>query len=180
MNETVREVPVTKRIWRYMSYDRFVDLLKTECLYFTKPNQFEDKNEGLPSYVWQVVTASNDDGEKAHKDFVSQFPYLTSPQYISYEDRLSYYYKEREKYGISCWHSNKIQSLAMWDLYVGKGKDGVAITTTFDRLTEALINYQNRLSIGKVEYCDLMNHQELSFLLNDRPKKIVQYEEEKG
>lgn len=180
MSQTIRKVPTTKRLWRYMSYERFVDLIETESLYFTKPSQFEDKNEGLLSLGWQSVNAYYDNGKKAHHDFVSQFPEIPAPQYVSYEDKLNYYITQREKYGVSCWHSNKIQSLAMWDLYVGKGKDGVAITTTFNRFYEALKNYHNRLAIGQVEYCDLMDHYDLSFHLNDRPKKRVQYHEEDG
>lgn len=170
--------PRTKRLWRYMNYERFVSMLERGTIYFTQPSQFEDKNEGLMSLDWQTMIALFDDGEQAHNDLTSQYPNIPSPPYISYSEWLEIFIYGREEYGVSCWHSNKSQSLAMWDLYVGKGKDGIAITTTFERLYNALIMYNSRLLIGAVEYLDLMGHKYLSHRLNERPKGVIKYHEE--
>ena len=53
---------------------------------------------------------------------------------------------------INCWHMNDYESAAMWKLYL-KSNEGVAIQSTFKRLTESLNNYEeNDVYIGEVKY----------------------------
>lgn len=53
---------------------------------------------------------------------------------------------------INCWHLNKYESAAMWDLYQNSGY-GIAIQSTFNRLENSLIGYPE-IYISEVKYID--------------------------
>lgn len=52
---------------------------------------------------------------------------------------------------ISCWHANKGQSAAMWDLYCKTGL-GIAIRSTVGRVRRALGTASDGMFVAKVEY----------------------------
>ena len=45
----------TDTVWRYMSFEKFADILATESLFFTRVDRYDDKFEG---YVPQSKTLS--------------------------------------------------------------------------------------------------------------------------
>lgn len=53
---------------------------------------------------------------------------------------------------VSCWHMNETESMAMWDIYAGRG-ESVAISSTFRQLRDSLVDV-NRIYIGQVQYID--------------------------
>ena len=54
---------------------------------------------------------------------------------------------------INCWHENRHESAAMWDLYA-RDANGIALRTTLPRLREALASNQFSIFAGKVQYLD--------------------------
>lgn len=54
---------------------------------------------------------------------------------------------------INSWHMNYGESDAMWKLYL-KNENGIAIQSTYKRLTESFNDSQNEIYIGKVKYID--------------------------
>lgn len=78
--------------------------------------------------------------------------------------------KNRSKYGVNCWHFNKYESLAMWELYLkdnnGNRKDGVAVVTTIDSLLKTLAKINKSMYLGFVKYLRLVDHSNLYRIIN--------------
>lgn len=79
------------------------------------------------------------------------------------ERRLSAYYgpkryqgferKLRQWTAINCWHMNEGESDAMWKLYL-KSDEGVAVQSTFARLSDSFRKTEQDVYIGTVKYID--------------------------
>lgn len=134
-------------IWRYMDITKFIDLLRTEELYFSNIKYFNDPAEGYVSKVFE-------------KNFFENY---TDPALRDIEKK----YVDEKKDEIycqvvNCWNACPYESVAMWKGYTNE-LDGIAIKSTVWNLTEAihLRNYKNNDKInicyGKVEYVDDKN-----------------------
>ena len=97
-------------LWRYLDLAKFVALLQTHELHFTRGDKFGDPFEG--SYPL-----------KNGEDF--------KPGKISYSAK-----HWRKFVAVSCWHESDSESEAMWSLYTAN-KQGVAIKTTWEKLEAA-------------------------------------------
>lgn len=100
------------KIWRYLQYSKFVAMLSSNALHFSRADKFLDIFEG--SYP-----------RKNQKNY----PSVSNPTHT---------YEAFKKYvAVSCWHRNQDESEAMWELYL-KNSDGVAIITDKKILEECL------------------------------------------
>jgi len=99
-------------IWRYLKFERFVDVLKTHALWFSRPFAFEDRWEGLfpPSYL-RSTRQYAEANSIPFEEFDRQF-----------RRRLL---RHRYAHFVSCWHISDHESDAMWKLYALR--EGVAI-----------------------------------------------------
>ena len=118
----------TDTVWRYMSFEKFADILATESLFFTRADRYDDKFEG---YVPQSKTLSY---ESSGSQIVPNFR-----QYIM----------------CNCWHHSDEESMAMWDKYHLRNS-GIAIKTTIGNLKNSLPDEPN-VFIGKIEYIEDYN-----------------------
>ncbi len=119
---------VTDTVWRYMSFEKFANILATESLFFTRADKYDDKFEG---YVPQSTTLSY---ESSGSQIVPNFR-----QYIM----------------CNCWHHSNEESMAMWDKYHLRN-NGIAIKTTIGNLKNSLPDEPN-VFIGKIEYIEDYN-----------------------
>ena len=104
------------KLWRYMDFLKFVDLLQRRALWFTRLDGFQDKHEGLlPKSVSEALSVLAVDN--------SEYSGFT-------------YEKWRKRGCVSCWHINDGESAAMWDLYSTQA--GIAICTRVSRLRDAI------------------------------------------
>jgi hypothetical protein len=112
-------------VWRYMDITKFLALLEDKSLHFARADLLFDKWEGGLDYQ-----TMEDAGVKEAEKYALQ----TFTNYIS------------------SWHVSEYESTAMWDIYQREGR-GVAIRTTWDRLTASL---QGDWIIrgGRVNYVD--------------------------
>ncbi|MGD6964553.1 hypothetical protein ACQCVB_20330 [Fictibacillus phosphorivorans] len=128
-------------LWRYMDFSKFVNLLDTKSIFFTKPSKFRDPYEGAFS----------------EQDFIR---IIGEP--VSYIPDIKYDYDQRREslikesrilldfVGVSCWHLNNTESAAMWDLYLRSG-EGIAIKSNIVKLIDSL---HSLVSFGQVQYID--------------------------
>ena len=108
-----------QKVWRYMDFAKFIDLLDSEELYFTRPDRFEDKFEGSLSHeAWEMLRLNQGEAEVTNR--------VNALKNSAYKHLR-----------ISCWHMNDSESIAMWKLYL-TANDGVAIQTTFKKLESVL------------------------------------------
>ncbi len=156
-------------VWRFMSLEKFINLLITNELHFSRIDKFEDHFEGMwpvsdTKYFRSLV-------EKNKKNF----------------DIEAYTKIFRRQTAISCWHENPHESAAMWQLY-NPSNDGVAIQTTFGKLKSEFLNAAqadpnlNLCDIARVEYINHMTDnmvvtgKELPNLLRAPMSKNISYQ----
>lgn len=129
-------VPDSTVIWRYFEFKRFVDILKTHTLWFSRPFKFDDQWEGLypPSYLRRTKQYADANGipfEEFDRDFRMRL------------------LRHRYAHFVNCWHMSDHESDAMWKLYA-LGKTGIAIRSTVGDVNECLRPH----SSGRVIYYD--------------------------
>ena len=129
-------VPDGTVIWRYLKFERFVEILDTHSLWFSRPFRFEDQWEGLfpPSYVRRTRQYADANGipfEEFDRDF---------------RRRLLRY---RYAHFVNCWHMSDHESDAMWKLYA-LARTGIAIRSTVGGVNECLRPHNS----GRVIYYD--------------------------
>ncbi|TLS37732.1 hypothetical protein [Pseudalkalibacillus caeni] len=126
------------KVWRYMDFTKFVSLLDSSSLFFTRSDKFEDPFEGLNSSANEKLR--NDVyGEKIPQEAFFKFDEIRK--------------KVRPYTHINCWHMNEFESAAMWKLYL-KSNEGIAIQTTFGNLCNSFSEYNDQVFIGRVNYID--------------------------
>lgn len=151
--------PENAILWRYIDFTKFVSLLESKSLFFTRSDKFEDPFEGARGYASQEKKAY-----EGHRKIISlevRSEHCGDKDYdekkIEEEvDRRIIQAKKkfqlnREHFFISCWHENDSESEAMWKLYTSPSKQGVAIQTTVGKLIKSIDNCFMP-QIGRVKY----------------------------
>jgi hypothetical protein len=136
-------------IWRFMPFNRFVEVMRTGELYFCRSDKFEDEHEGLPTEEYARYVCANmgpgHDLDNTIGDLVQQ----------------------KEAYFISCWYLFDHETARMWGKY---GKDGVAICSRYGLLKMALAAMPDRAMLGLVRYSfDHVGWNILRFITTKRP-----------
>ena len=134
-----------QKIWRYMDFTKFVDLLNSQELYFTRPDEFEDPFEGSLSIATVRYIEAHFDG--------------TPEQWVEVKRQLTQGIYRRGATllpGVNCWHMNDHESAAMWKLYL-KSNEGIAIQTSYAKLKDALMPSPQACFLGIVKYIDYDN-----------------------
>ena len=124
------------RIWRYLDFTKFVSLLDRQALFFARSHKLNDPFEG--SYA-----RANRRQRSVPND---ELPDRVYKQGQSGKDI-------RKNTLINSWHMNEQESAAMWQLYL-KSDEGVAIQSTYRRLTESFHATKEDVFVGIVKYID--------------------------
>lgn len=139
-------------LWRYMTAERFVDLVERSSLYFAATTQFEDPFEGAVAVM------------------PPDFP--VDPRYEDMDPIEDAFRQLKRLTKVNCWHRAGYESDAMWKLYAGKSK-GVAVCSTPERMQAAIQPFRLRpdygiedLWGGAVRYKDLLNERLNTSMLN--------------
>lgn len=150
------------RLWRYMDFTKYVSMLSSSGLYFSRADQFEDPFEGAKGLITKK--------DKWDKHFLSFFKEAIENPPEGYDSTLSEeeikeealrLLNELDKGGklqrkfvfINCWHENEYESEAMWKLYSSHMDNAIAIKTTFGSLYKSM-GKDPSISIGRVKYID--------------------------
>jgi hypothetical protein len=121
----------TERVWRYLDFTKFVSLLDSRALWFTRPRMFRDP--------WELAVT------RANLNRLA--PGLKDDTVIAG------LHGAIDSFLVNCWHLNHTESAAMWDLYLPSGH-GVAIQSTWGRLTGAVPQDSPPVFGGAVRYLD--------------------------
>ncbi|HEU5052805.1 MAG TPA: hypothetical protein VFT78_06820 [Hanamia sp.] len=93
-----------QKIWRYMDFTKYVELLNSSTLYFTRADNFEDKFEG--SLTRSDINSRTQWWESLPEEDKHRNPHLL--------DSIQKFQQEEKKaMAINCWHMNKFESAAM-------------------------------------------------------------------
>jgi hypothetical protein len=116
-----------------MDLTRFLALLDTEALFFCRADCFEDTFEGSLSHA----NLAQREPVNVRKGIL-QIPFERMPALTA----------------ISCWSASTYESAAMWSLYC-PGGSGVAVRTTFERLSRAFAAcHRWKILVSRVAYRD--------------------------
>ena len=128
-------------LWRYMSLEKFANLLDRKSLFFTRADKFDDTFEGhVPRQIMSIYRSAVSAYEREHFGELSQSPILESVRDL------------REYVMCSCWHQGEHESMAMWDKYHIRNS-GIVIKTTLENLKNSLPDKPD-VFIGEMQYLD--------------------------
>jgi len=132
-----------KKIWRYMDFPKFIDLLHTNRLYFSTPSELEslDPYDGcLPESLYNLLNSLD--------NFLKEY---NNPKFAS--NAKIYNRFLRELICINCWHVSEEESFAMWNSYSSRNS-GIAICTTVSDLVKniQIKNPSIPFQVGLVDY----------------------------
>lgn len=133
---------IDTKVWRYMSFSKFVSLLASRTLWFARPDTFQDKLEGSYSSVPVPITSEvlNQHGTSDPQEVLAKLvPSWTAARQIFVEH--SY---------ISCWNINEDENDGLWRIY-GDISQMVCIQSTYRKLWNQL---PNDSFMGVVQYID--------------------------
>lgn len=147
-------------LWRYVDFPKFVSLLDSRKLFFTRADKFEDKFEGARGFNFhkEAIYSSLKPDLKLKAICGLRKNGINNPteDEIEFEIKketnllLESQQRKREEYFVSCWHANDMESEAMWKLYISAKNQGVAIQTTMERLCYSIND--SKFEIGEINY----------------------------
>ena len=143
-------------IWKYMSLDKFLYLLMQGKLIFNNASRFSDRNEGkIPEATQQYL-------RKHWREYMSE----VDGDGIAFEDYIKQKHNEVVRFWLNCWSMNRNESYALWKIYLGGSKAGVAIRSNVPRLKKAIdkanILEEPDVFLSEVQYSDYMKPTHLS------------------
>jgi len=133
------------RLWRFVDFTKFVSMLDSNALFFTRCDRLADKYEG-------TYSRPTFESERQLLTSMSNMPRELIKSHLPRTESLM-----RRRIFLNCWHINEFESAAMWHLYL-KSDEGVAIQTTFKRLRESLSECPLDIYATKVQYLDYDQH----------------------
>lgn len=148
--QQVGELEPDTVIWRYLTISKFLSLVKTSALWFSKLQVFEDVFEGMTPEPARSRLKSQ------HRDMENWFQDEERKQQIrrSLEDNEE---NGRELIVANCWFIGDQESKRMWIEYA-KGDEGVVIQSSARDLARSLVMSHKKFWIGKVNYIDPVCH----------------------
>jgi hypothetical protein len=134
-------------LWRYMSFEKFLDLLEKNALFFCRADKFSDPFEGtIPKREFEfrkkrhIIDAENS-GDSKRIEIGCSNESGTQSLHKSFRIGTT----------VNCWHINNYESNTMWQAYV-KNNEGVAIQSSPHHINLALTNTPQKIRASKVRY----------------------------
>ena len=114
-----------KFVYRYLSFEKLVSFLRSNSLYLSRLDKFEDHIEGVsPFYINEIIL-----GLKAAVKPKNPNPNISKQVWDeiieNHKKAVNHYrlnlIKEQKERFVSCWILGDVESLGMWDLYARNG-----------------------------------------------------------
>ena len=150
--------PIDAQLWRYMNFAKFVSMLETRQLFFTRVDKLDDAYEG----AWSEATLRQLDSLIEHGDPKGRENPVTGDKYVSEKETARLWKQiigghsqvERRYTLVSCWREGEHESEAMWNQAPQHGeKYELAIKTDFKSLVSSFPSHSRLPDIvARVEY----------------------------
>jgi hypothetical protein len=181
-----------ERAWRYMDFTKFVSLISRRELYFCNLEVLakSDPHEGLlshPNYRHREWNTIADLTPEEYKTIIFDEARFSSEeskrvQFESHRNSREYWLRrrfyDRRTFSVNCWHLNSDESAAMWMQHAGGGH-GIAITSSYNNIIEALADAKERTFVGMVKYLDWNTEPvDITIMLPFSKRRSFNYENE--
>ena len=144
-------------IWRYIDFTKLISMLSSGSLFFASLAtlaQF-DKYEGQLTWPGSTSPAAPP-GFKTAEELASIGLYGDKLLRMINQEIAKGHVSTNSFFElpfINCWHMNDDESDAMWKIY-SRDSNGVAILSSFNRLSASFRDAPHQIFIGEVEYRD--------------------------
>lgn len=157
------DLPDDTILWRYMSLDKFINLIDTQTL-FLSPIAYFKNSDPLEGYLPKKFHTEIESHLQLMLKSGSKLPESAPKEMLKLEEewaettsrRLKLMReKARGRQSICCWYESKFESEAMWKLYGDNGKS-IAIKTTVASIKKSIESRDNeKLAIlARMRYLD--------------------------
>jgi hypothetical protein len=127
-------------IWRYLDLGRYLALLSSSALHFTRGDKFEDRWEG--EYP--------EPNKAAMKQLATEMA-LPLDWFREYQEVGR---KMKHSIFVNCWHESEYESAAMWRLYGQEGFNLAIVSTMHDARSAFDVEKEHKVYCGRVKYID--------------------------
>lgn len=154
MFEQPRKPPKNRVIWRYLSLDKYLDLLASQSIKFTQVDIAADQLE-TSLMLKQLERHGALEGREQVLSGVS-----------SHIDRI------KKSHYISCWAGKEHECRSLWFAYLGESRIGVVLKTTVGQVLESVewgkYSYDYREVVYRNDFSDPEELQVNTTLLNSK------------
>ena len=159
-------------LWRYMNLEKFFDLITSSELYFTNVSKLSDKYEGtIPKKNYYRLQKQLGSQGKSIEEILYELELLKQKVDIFRELTL-----------VNCWTLATHESYALWKIYLGGAKGGIAIKTTASRIVDSINksseSNDEEIYFSIVEYNDYIDDIESQFQWITRKSNFYKFEDE--
>lgn len=144
--KVIQRIP-TQRLWRYMDITKYLSLIQTQKLFFSRMDKFDDP------YEWKITPYTKEIFKRDWNEAVLQEspePYPQEQLDTTVGRIITYAEQHLKKQYANCWHENDSENYAMWKIY-SRYEEGVAVVTNPERMKKAFEN-SGLIDWGCVEY----------------------------
>jgi hypothetical protein len=135
------------KIWRYLDIPKFLSLIDSRALFFSRADYLGDPFEGSIPKTTGQINLNND------KNSGKPGTIVFSDDGTPHEAYTMHDFFRKTGY-ICSFHVNSFESAGLWSIY-SKSKQGVAIQSTFDRLCNCFhVDDKENERISLVNYID--------------------------
>lgn len=194
-----------KKLWRYFTLTKFLDLLQNKSIWFSRPQYFDDPHEFTMDISsqrqllqWKLDSFAREYNravESNRKLYIAKVEplieglpleddgkikkssiKLTNISKILLSSIRNDIRKWQESFYISCWRYSTHDSVAIWNQYATL-EEGIAIVVDLDELRKSFQKFGDvRLAI--VEYRDLSNTMNVPMQMNPLTYKDIRFNSE--
>lgn len=138
-------------VWRYMDFTKFMSMLLTKSLFFSRSDLLGDPWEG--SYTLGNLNPENDTHFLPNEEVGSE----RFKKFLSLRKSIRNMTKQTRVINfISCWHMSECESAALWKLY-SEEKNSICIQSSYSILAQLLKEANPSAVFGAVRYLDYQN-----------------------
>ena len=130
-------VPEDAKVWRYMSFSRFMWVLQKKQLWLSRADRLGDP--------WEISLAGDQLKHVISRHPITPIGTPDTETAMQRSERINKLW--RQQTFVSCWNVSDHESHALWRIYCGPS-GGVALQTTLGRLRQSV----GRLPVYKVAY----------------------------
>ena len=161
-------------IWRYMGLEKFLDLITNNRIRFVRASLLSDKRElSLPldqlESDYYKTFADIDQSSSKHQQAYEELRHM--------RDHVS---QLKDQVFLNCWSIAQHESYALWKIYLGGAKAGIAIKSSVAALKKSFISSKDRtVHMSRVDYIEDVRTKDIPdryFITNK--SKHYEYEKE--